>query len=137
MKRTAVWNEGSWSFSEDFPDDGSDELVKLSSRTGITGQYIAMRTDEWESLAEHILWDRDRRKEEAKQPKRWVVNLKEGTAELSSDQSGGRGQNIIPLRDGYDEADGLYVWAHSEKDARERAREANHSLGVWIREYLA
>jgi hypothetical protein len=96
---------------------------------------FTLSMENWVRLAEHILWERDRRKAEAaKQPKRWVVNLGGNAAKLAEYQGEGLSQDGVAT--GCDR-DSLYVWAHSEKEAIHKAAEADHSLGVWVREYLS
>lgn len=91
----------------------------------------------WESLAEHILWERDRRREEAeKQPKLWFVYKTDGGgwhASLASDQSG------PPFARFLDDSslDRMWIHAESDRDACAKAFEADQSYNVWAREYLS
>ena len=116
-------------------------IVELWAHSQVGGavanKYISLGLDEWERLAEHILSERDRREAEAaKQPKRWYVRVDaHGVAECAPAPSNHHGKGVIR---GYDSGDmSFYITAKDEREAKAKAQEANHSLGVWIREYLA
>jgi hypothetical protein len=122
-------------------DHNGDEVCDMENCISLVDDYPGISMNSftwerhvWEALAEHILSERDARKAEAaKQPKRWLVNLGGNAAKLAEYQGEGLSQDEVAT--GCDR-DSLYVWAHSEKEAIHKAAEADHSLGVWVREYL-
>jgi hypothetical protein len=134
--RLLRWDDPNFVHNDMIGDPCAEDCVTLVDDYGsLSASSMTWPRRVWESLAEHILWERDRRKAEAaKQPKRWLVNLGGSAAKLAEYQGEGLSQNEVAT--GCDR-DSLYVWAHSEKEAIHKAAEADHSLGVWVREYLA
>lgn len=117
-----------------------DCIALVDDYPGLSRNQFTWTREVWESLAEHILFERDRRKEEAKQPKRWYVlaEWNDGVASTKVETAySGEIQHPTTVR-GYDDGTvAFYVLAKDEREAKLQANEAAHSLGVWIREYLA
>ena len=141
MSREIRWDGHGWIRKEPQVECPMDDCIPLfsvdSSSFGDTINSISMPFRGWELLGEHIISERDRRREEAAtQPKHWYVRVDaHGVAECTPAPSNHHGKGVIR---GYDSGDmSFYITAKDEREAKAKAQEANHSLGVWIREYLA
>jgi hypothetical protein len=141
--RLLRWDDPNFVHNDMIGDPCAEDCVTLVDDYGsLSASSMTWPRRVWESLAEHILWERDRRKAEAaKQPKRWYVEAKwiEGVSDVQVKESSYQGDDWDrKVARGYDDGSvSFYIMAKDENEAYHKAKDAAHSLGVWNREYLA
>jgi hypothetical protein len=135
--RLLRWDDPNFVHNDMIGDPCAEDCVTLVDDYGsLSASSMTWPRRVWESLAEHILWERDRRKAEAaKQPKRWFVvrqedgSFKAGPADPDASGFGWMVNSGAQLN-------AFYVIAKDAREAELKAKEADLTFGAMAREYF-
>ena len=129
MKRLMNWNGNDWVHTDTSGEDvcdGEDCISLVDDYPGLSLNSFTWKRDVWEALAEHIVREKARRKEEAN-PKRWYVLFDPDAVPMITITESNRRKSL-----GWIKSYRYGVIFHVESDDREGAMEkAKQFIMAW------